>query len=76
MQVFGVHAELLQFTVLVGHNLREKLVQAHKALQVFTEQVELIDLLAGLFQRVLGFFQAATVAVSLGRAFEVQRLLA
>jgi hypothetical protein len=34
VQVLGVHAQLLQLAILIGDDLREELVQAHKALQV------------------------------------------
>ncbi|MDT4859734.1 hypothetical protein FQZ97_942570 [compost metagenome] len=76
VQVLGVHAQLLQLAILVGDDLRKELVQAHKALQVFLEQVELIDLLAGFLEGCFGLFQAGAVAVLLGGTLEVQRVLA
>ncbi|MCY1309621.1 hypothetical protein D9M70_597310 [compost metagenome] len=74
--MLGVHAQLLQLAILVGDDLRKELVQAHKALQVFLEQVELIDLLAGFLEGCFGLFQAGAVAVLLGGTLEVQRVLA
>ena len=39
-------------------------------------RLSLVHLLAGLFQRVLGLFQASAVAVGFGGALVIQRLLA
>jgi len=74
--VLGVYAQLLQLAILIGNDLREELVQAHEALQVLLEQVELIHLLAGFLHGRLGLFQAGAVAVLLGGTLEVQRVLA
>ena len=76
VQVLGVHAQLLQLTILIRDDLREELVQAHEALQVLLEQVELIHLLAGFLDGRLGLFQASAVAVLLGGALEVECMLA
>lgn len=76
VQVLGEHAELFQLAILIRHDLRKEFIQAHKALQVLAEQVELVHLLAGLLQRMLGFLQAGTVAVGFGGALVIQRLLA
>jgi hypothetical protein len=54
--------------------LGEEFVEFDKASEIFFEQVEFVELFAGLLEFMLGFFEASSITVCFGEAFAIAGL--